>query len=134
MPCTGKATLPIMGRLSAPTGRPVRAARPFLHVLLALLLMFSQQAGFAHALSHLSNLSNPADRNGQAAGADHGKKTPPEDRCAQCLAFAHLGASPPAEGPRLPAVPADEARAVPTSPASIGARPLRAFQSRAPPR
>lgn len=55
-----------------------------LPVLLALLLLLSQQLGMAHAVSHLSD----AQRTSQ-----HNKQLPIDQTCSQCLAFAQIGSA-----------------------------------------
>jgi hypothetical protein len=54
--------------------------RAVMHLLLALFLLFSQQTGFAHAVTHLG--SNPASQDKQLP---HGKL------CDQCVQGAQLG-------------------------------------------
>ena len=60
----------------------------FRHILLALVLLFSQQAAQLHALSHL-----PRDL---AAGLGGEKKAPPVGHAAeQCLAFHAIDSAAP---------------------------------------
>jgi hypothetical protein len=62
----------------------VKIYRRLLPVLLALLLLGSQQMGFAHAVSHLSDNSRHTQQN---------KQLPIEQVCDQCLAFAQIGSA-----------------------------------------
>ncbi len=58
--------------------------RPIIHVLLALLLLFSQQMRVAHAVSHWGDF--------QRDSTEH-QQTPAEKICDQCLAFAQIGSA-----------------------------------------
>ncbi len=60
----------------------MHARRALLHLLLALFLLLSQQAGFAHAVTHLG--SAPASQDKQLP---HGKI------CDQCVQGAQLGSA-----------------------------------------
>jgi len=54
----------------------------FFPLLLALALLFAQQAGAAHALHHaLEDLTQPQE----------GKQAPHSNTCEQCAAYAQLG-------------------------------------------
>jgi hypothetical protein len=55
-----------------------------LPALLALLLLLSQQMGYAHAVSHLSDSTHRTRQN---------KQLPIEQACDQCLAFAQIGSA-----------------------------------------
>jgi hypothetical protein len=100
----------------------MHARRALLHLLFALFLLLSQQAGFAHAVTHLGN--GPASQDKQFP---HGKI------CDQCVQGAQLGSalidtSPDAgwihaTGPRFDVVPA----------ALHSPRFICPFSSRAPP-
>jgi hypothetical protein len=99
------------------------------HVLLALMLAFAQQAGIAHLTAHATQ------QLGTATG-QHDAPATTEDgtaRCAQCVLYASLGASPvPAVAtpdfipPRPLQVPDLQAR-------TIQVRAPAAYRSRAPP-
>ena len=103
----------------------MRKTRPLLSILLACLLVFIQQAGFAHALSHLAS---PNSRQPIRNDAPH----PAEKVCIECVAFAQLGAGltgqAVAPAVALPPVAAAEA------PARIfDLQFIPVFRSRAPP-
>ena len=51
-------------------------------VLLALALLLAQQGAVWHSLSHL-----------RAAPSQQDKQLPHSETCAQCMAFAHIGAA-----------------------------------------
>jgi hypothetical protein len=72
-----------------------RFHRPFFALLLSLLLIGSQQAAFAHLLSHWHG--------GSAAAAqyhdDHGAIDQLADTCTTCIAFAGIGGSAPSSSP-----------------------------------
>lgn len=65
--------------------------RPFFAVLLSLLLIGSQQAAFAHLLSHAQGsakaITQLQDNHGSIDGA--------AETCTSCIAFAGLGGSAP---------------------------------------
>jgi hypothetical protein len=94
------------------------------HVLLALLLVFAQQAGIAHLTSHATQRLHDT----ATTTTDDGTA-----RCAQCVLYASLGTSP------VPAITTpDVITPRPTQlPAAIeqpaGAQPTNAYRSRAPP-
>ena len=94
-------------------------------ILLAFLLLLSQQLGVAHAVSHLSP--------DIASITSHDKHLPSERQCAQCLAFAAIG-------PALPNPPLLLFVDLPASRVAVDApiekfrhHTIRAFDSRAPP-
>jgi hypothetical protein len=99
-------------------------SRPLRHVLLALLLLLAQQAGIVHLTTHATQRLREAP-----AAVDDSAA-----RCAQCVLYASLGASP------VPAVAAPaclppaflEVPATPGQATRPG--PFDAYRSRAPPR
>lgn len=103
----------------------MKRRQPLLHALLVLLLIISQQFGFAHAVSHLSD---PA-RHGNA----HHKHLPSEHSCPQCLSFAQLGSALPPLVFRLPVAANPEASPESRLSYSVHTRTISAFRSRAPP-
>lgn len=108
-----------------------RRLHPLFALLLALLLIGSQQAAFAHMLGHAAV---PAPfQNAQAEDVDHGTALALSHVCTTCIAFAGADAALPASllgtalaagQPRAPAV------AVPPAPTL---RRIAAFHGRAPP-
>jgi len=97
------------------------ARRTWMHLLIAIFLLFSQQAAFAHAVTHLGS---PATQDQQLP---HGKV------CDQCIQCAQLGSALTNSHPvcdwvagHAPQHPA------PTASAHVP-EPLRCFLSRAPP-
>jgi hypothetical protein len=96
--------------------------RLHLHLLLALLLVFTQQVGAAHLSSHAaSQLAQP-----------HGKAHGTLDPCELCSLFASLGHGLPASSLSWDVVPShfDSVESVAHS---LQSRTLPAYQSRAPP-
>jgi hypothetical protein len=99
-------------------------SRLFRHALLALLLVFAQQVGIVHLTAHATQRLHDT----QATTTGDGTA-----RCAQCVLYASLGASP------VPAtsVPAFIMPGPTQLPAAIGqptqAQPTSAYRSRAPP-
>ncbi|MBY0557153.1 MAG: hypothetical protein K2P77_08125 [Burkholderiaceae bacterium] len=117
--------------------------RHFLHVLLSLLLVFSQQMGYSHALTHAAsvagvvNVLELADASALEHAEDAGQsgitKLGFDHSCAQCLAFAQLAA---AADTRFHSFPLRDARAVvsPVQPAApAGVAICCGYHSRAPP-
>jgi hypothetical protein len=95
------------------------------HVLIALVLLFSQQAAQVHSMAHLSGEL--------AAAAAGGKSTPPAGHPAeQCLAFHAIDSALPGTAP-VPGAHCDGATPVAqfTLPLLLASRV--AFDSRAPP-
>jgi len=112
-----------------------KANRHFLHVLLAVLLVLSQQLGMAHAVSHWSDFRSGPERqqatdvdgNGPSAGLtlDH--------NCSECAAFASLASA--IHTPSFAFLSADYS--APQSGVALpqihSARTALAYHSRAPP-
>jgi hypothetical protein len=94
-------------------------------ILLAFLLLLSQQMGMAHAVSHLSS--------DLTSSASHDRHLPSQMQCDQCIAFASIGSAVPS--PPL-SLFFDLSTSRVTVDARIGTFPvhtIRAFDSRAPP-
>jgi hypothetical protein len=93
--------------------------------MLALLLVAIQQAGFAHALTHLANPPSPKS---SRTDSQH----PAEKVCTECVAFAQLGSALTAKAAPATVLPPR---------VEIASAPFRGFdpafvsyfQSRAPP-
>lgn len=108
--------------------------RNFFYVLLSLLLVFSQQMGYSHALSHASAATGvvqaAAQQEEDAAsitklGLDH--------NCAQCLAFAQIASAADTHFHSFP-LAANASVAVVHTPAPLDCqRTVCGFRSRAPP-
>ncbi len=93
-------------------------------LILSLLLLGTQQMGWAHALSHFADGSTSTSQ---------GKQGTAEKICEQCLAFAQLGAGLQGPTSRLPAIPLEVFIAPVHAERSIHARVQSGFRSRAPP-
>jgi len=112
-----------------------KANRHFLHVLLAVLLVLSQQLGMAHAVSHWSDFrhgseqqqATDVDGNGLSAGLalDH--------NCSQCAAFASLATAIHTPSFTFPSVDYSAPQAGVALPQLHSGRTARAYDSRAPP-
>jgi len=109
--------------------------RHFLHVLLAVLLVLSQQLGMAHAVSHWSDFrhsseqqqASDVDGNGISAGLalDH--------NCSECAAFASLASAIHTPSFTFPSLDYSAPQAGIALPQLTDARTARAYDSRAPP-
>ena len=111
-----------------------KANRNLLHVLLAVLLVLSQQLGMAHAVSHWSDFRSASeqqatdvDGSGLSAGLalDH--------NCSQCAAFASLASAIHTPSFTFPSVDYSAPQAGVALPQLADARGARAYDSRAPP-
>ena len=99
--------------------------RTLRHVLIAVALLFTQQAAQLHALSHLGRDLAVAERGD--------KKAPPVGHPAeQCLAFHAVGSALPTGAPGF-VLPRIEATAVAHYVQFLPFSPRLAFDSRAPP-
>ena len=93
-----------------------------MHLLLALFLLLSQQAGFAHAATHLGG--DPASQDKQVP---HGKV------CDQCVQGAQLGTALLDTSPDAGWTSSSGTHAADVPVKIHLPRPLRPFSSRAPP-
>ena len=99
------------------------SSRQFVFVLLAFLLAFAQQAGIAHALSHVQT----AQRTQQE------KHLPAEKACDKCLAFASLDGVAQSGDAKTPAPPSYDVF-VPTDAKLVAVAVVTPYLTRAPPR
>jgi hypothetical protein len=104
---------------------PVTGRRLFAHIACTFLLLFSQQLGITHAISHLSSYVT--------SNSPQEEQLPSEMQCAQCFAFASIGSGLTGALPSPLQLSA-------TTETSVGAwliKPFaadyRSFDSRAPP-
>ena len=91
--------------------------------LLALALLFAQQAAALHWLSHAVD----------ATQAKAGTGSAPSEHCDECLTLGALGAAATATAASLPAMLAQHARVAAPQPVASPAALRLAFRSRAPP-
>jgi len=112
-----------------------RVLNPFLSLLLALLLLGSQQAALAHMLGHAMApaTAQSATEVAQGEDAEHGAALVLSHVCTTCISFAGADLAPPA--PPLPAAivangTLEPVVAVPSAPTLAF---IAAFRSRAPP-
>jgi hypothetical protein len=95
--------------------------RIYLHGLMALLLVFAQQAALVHLIAHATQHTSQHDP------APDGSKS-----CAKCLAAAHLGSAVGVAIPTL-VIPASVPDMTATAPVAARTLVLHVYQSRAPP-
>jgi hypothetical protein len=109
----------------------MRRPRPFLAILLSLLLLGAQQAAFAHLISHLHAETAAVERHGDGGHDHHGGLT---HVCTTCLAFAALGSGALPSAPPAPLGALDLAAPPlpPVLPAEVGAA-VSPYLARAPP-
>lgn len=71
--------------------------RSFIHIVLSLLLLISQQMGFAHAASHLGNAAQGGTQAHSALNgeADDASQAALEKVCDQCLVFGQIATALP---------------------------------------
>lgn len=110
---------------------------PIVHVLLALLLLLTQQIGVTHAYAHWSGAEQ---QNAQLIGqlsdedqAEHRKRVAVHKVCAECVSVAQMGAAI-TSSPLTLAISTLSTGPV-TIPATLAAceRTTCVFESRAPP-
>ncbi|WP_028102754.1 hypothetical protein [Pseudoduganella violaceinigra] len=115
-----------------------KANRQILHLLLAVLLVMSQQLGILHALSHWTDVRQTSEQqlvaeadDGLSAGLSAGLAL--DHNCSQCAAFASLATA--IHTPNFSFLPLDYSapQAGVALPQLLGARTARAYDSRAPP-
>lgn len=101
-------------------------------ILLALLLLVTQQMATTHVLSHLSAQALTAQ--GQPGQADElSSAVAQEQSCHQCIAFAQLGAPLGAQQFAFMAPAGGIIDGGPPDLPAAGAQTILAFQSRGPP-
>lgn len=113
----------------------VKANRHILHVLLALLLVLSQQLGMAHAVSHWSDYRQGSEQQ-QAGDAGEGSLSAGlalDHNCSQCAAFASLASAIHTPSFTFPSVEYTAPQVGVALAVPHGARTARAYDSRAPP-
>jgi len=113
----------------------VNIRRNFFYVLLSLLLVFSQQMGYSHALSHASAATGVVQAGAQQGEDASGSiiKLGLDHNCAQCLAFAQIASAADTRFHSFP-LAANTSVAVTYSPAPFDCRrTVCGFRSRAPP-
>lgn len=106
-------------------------SRSFVHVLLSLLLLITQQMSLQHAAAHVAEAGSPHAAAQVERGADG--KPALRDLCALCLDGAQLAFSaPPSVHVFVPLALADEG---PVDPIRTGIRPqpVHVYQPRGPP-
>lgn len=109
--------------------------RNFFYVLLSLLLVFSQQMGYSHALSHASAATGVAQASAAQPDEDASSitKLGLDHNCAQCLAFAQIASAADTHFHSFP-LAANTSVAVRHTPAPLDCRrTVCGFRSRAPP-
>lgn len=102
----------------------MRNRKPIVHVLLALLLLLSQQMVLAHAVSHYSEARQRTSDT---------KQLPIEQICEHCLAHAQIGSGLTSQFALHLADLAPDAVPVVSPPLLLSAKTFTAFRSRAPP-
>lgn len=106
-----------------------RFRHPLFALLLSLLLLGSQQAAFAHLLSHLRSGSETVTH----YQIDHGAIDGKAETCITCIAFAGIGGSSPASSLSISFVSfAGDNYCLPLA-APVFTRPVINSRARAPP-
>lgn len=107
--------------------------RPFIHVLLAFLLLFTQQIGATHVYSHWAELSQSKTALTSAEQAEHRKRIAVHKVCAECVSVAQMAAA--ITSPPITVSVIAIGSTVVATPATLSAceRTVCVFQSRAPP-
>jgi hypothetical protein len=109
--------------------------RPFMALLLSLLLLGAQQVAFAHMISHIGPVSGPASAVTTAHQGDegHGEALTLSHVCTTCVGVSGLAATAPCAVP--PRLTFDGAFFAPMASPSmvVAAAALRHYLARAPP-
>ena len=114
------------------------SSTPVVHVLLALLLLVSQQMAFAHAMSHWTGKMGAATAAAAAvagfeAGSDLSSSVAQDGSCSQCLAFAEMGAAIGSTPRQFVPLDPQAERDGPFATVQAARRTVCVFHSRAPP-
>jgi hypothetical protein len=125
----------------------VKTRRVIFHALLSLLLLMSQQIGFAHRISHgfdsgavklqkqsgVQGASQQSSRQATSLLKQSSVSLLADQLCEQCLFFAQIGSALTTDVLSLSFGSADNDTLVIGATPLIHLRAIRAFQSRAPP-
>lgn len=112
----------------------MKSRRPFLHVVLLLLLLCSQQMGMSHAVTHvLHAAAAPSGTTGAEPAGAHERALPAELQCVKCLVFASIGSGLVDGAPQRCSDPQTGPHHIRSAAAPAALPLLRAFDSRAPP-
>ncbi|WP_374581025.1 hypothetical protein [Pseudoduganella sp.] len=113
----------------------MKANRHILHVLLALLLVLSQQLGMAHAVSHWSDYRHGSEQQQAVDGGEGGLSAglALDHNCSQCAAFASLASAIHTPSFTFPSLEYTAPQAGVALAAAHAGRSVRAYDSRAPP-
>jgi hypothetical protein len=107
--------------------------RPFIAVLLSLLLLGAQQAAFAHMISHIGHASQTAVTVATHGDDGHGAALSLSHVCTTCVSASGLAAAAPFGVPPRLTFAGVAAAPIATSVAVVDtAAPLR-YRARAPP-
>ena len=115
--------------------------RRFVHILLSLLLLVSQQMAFAHAMSHWTGTlggTRPVAARFQAvsqpdADKDLSSAVAQDRNCFQCLVFAQMASAIGSTPRQFAPLDLRDERALALATTSAAPRTVCAFHSRAPP-
>jgi hypothetical protein len=114
----------------------VKIRRDLVHLLLALLLVLSQQMGISHAVSHLSAVRHVAEQAQLLSQDADGSASPGlalDQNCSQCLAFAQIASAIDTPFYSFPAVLQGAPLVLAFATPQACQRTVCVFQSRAPP-
>lgn len=107
--------------------------RPIIHVLLALLLLFTQQIGATHVYSHWSEAAQSKTALTSAEKAEHRKRIAVHKVCAECVSVAQMAAAVTSPPMTIAVVVVGTSVIVTPSTLTSCERTVCVFQSRAPP-
>jgi hypothetical protein len=107
--------------------------RSIVHVLLALLLLFTQQIAVTHIYTHWADIDQQANQLSDEEHAEHRKRIAAHKVCSECVSVAHMAAA--ITSSPLTLVLTTLSAGVIAIPATLSAceRTTCFFQSRAPP-
>lgn len=111
----------------------MKKPRPLLNMLLALLLLVSQHAAFAHWVAHGISGQHVSKVAGKAAGAAKSGLVSVDQACQECLFMAHAGSAPVNRALSFTDGQAASDRCPRSSVLTVAGQNPSPFRSRAPP-
>lgn len=107
--------------------------RRFVHVVLALMLLVSQQMAFTHAMVHWANAREAAANVEQGAESRVAAALSQDQTCDKCLAFAQIASAVGSSCGNAVAIDVNSFAVAPLACQADSVGTLHPYQSRAPP-
>ncbi len=107
--------------------------RRFIHAVLALMLLVSQQMALSHAMAHWASAGAAAASVDQGADGRVASSLSQDQTCEKCLAFAQIASAVGSSCGNAIAIEVNTFAVAPQACQADGVRLLQPYQSRAPP-